>query len=398
MTELLYATSHLAGTFTSPDNANGNTPGTWAGQLNTNVSQTSRWAIGDPADPLTTAATQTIRVVARKGSNTNDPQVALNLYESGVLVQSLVGNTTITSQVGQDVSGTFNTAAISDRIAVEVEVVMTAAGGSGTARNSAQISLIEWTADVTAASNDRTGTVAATAADDSLAAAGMSDPPSFTGTASVTEQADPLVAAGAVDLPSFTGTLSVAESADGITAAGTFTPTGVTGSLSATESADTLTASGPVSSPSVSGTIAVTEAADVLAASGAVTSDAIAGSVSVTEAVDALVAAGAFTPGPIAGTLAVTGSSDTLAAAGVVVSGQVTGTLTVTEAADTLVSAGSFATMSAVTGTLAVTEQSDTLAAGLPTEAWGATSTLLMVRVPTVSVVKAHMPTSGSVP
>jgi hypothetical protein len=166
VTEVLYATSHIAGTFTSPENADGNTPTTWAGQLNTNASQTSRWAIGDPVDPLTAAATQTIRVVARKGSNSGTPTIALNLYEAGALVQSLVGATGVTDQVGQDITGNFDSSAITDRAAVEVEVVMSAVAGSGTVRNSAQVSLIEWTADtsVSADTDVDAGVAAATGA------------------------------------------------------------------------------------------------------------------------------------------------------------------------------------------------------------------------------------------
>jgi hypothetical protein len=155
MAEFLYATSHLAGDFTNPDNAVGNTPTTWAGQLNTNTSQTSRWAIGDPVDPLTAAATQTIRVVAKKGSNSGVPTIALNLYENGSLVQSILAATNVTSTTGQTLTGTFNTSAITNRNDVEIEVVMSAAGGSPSARNSAQISHIEWEAETTAASTDK---------------------------------------------------------------------------------------------------------------------------------------------------------------------------------------------------------------------------------------------------
>lgn len=162
MAEFVYATGHLAGDFTNPANAVGNTPSTWAGELNTNTSRTSRWAIGDPADPLTGGATQTIRVTARKGSNSNDPTIALNLYENGALVQSILAATTVTSTTGQTLTGTFPSSAVSDRAAVEIEVVMTAAGGSPSARNSAQVSRVEWEADTTAAAPSAFGGSTAT--------------------------------------------------------------------------------------------------------------------------------------------------------------------------------------------------------------------------------------------
>jgi hypothetical protein len=148
--ETLYASSHLAGAFSSPDNALGNSPSTWAGDLNTNASYTSRWALADPVDPLTPAATQTVRVLARKGSNTGTPTIALNLYENGSLVGSILGATSITSTTGQTLTATFNTGQIANGADVEIEVVQSAVGGSGSARNSAQIAYIEWEADTSA--------------------------------------------------------------------------------------------------------------------------------------------------------------------------------------------------------------------------------------------------------
>lgn len=148
MAEFLYATSHQTGTVTNPDNALGNTPSTWAGVTNANTSATSRWAIGNPVNGLTPGATHTVRVVARKGSNTGNPTVAVNLYENGSLVKSLVGTTSVTSTTGQTLTGTFTTSQVSNKDNIEVEVVITGVGGSGSARNSAQVSHIEWEADV----------------------------------------------------------------------------------------------------------------------------------------------------------------------------------------------------------------------------------------------------------
>jgi hypothetical protein len=149
MSEFLYATSHLAGSFSNPNNALDNTPTTWAGDLNTNSNYTSRWALGDPSGTLT--GTQTITVPARKGSNSGIPTIALNLYESGTLVQSLLAATNVTSTVEQLLTATFDASAITNGAFVEVEVVQTGASGSPSARNSAQISLIQWEASVLAA-------------------------------------------------------------------------------------------------------------------------------------------------------------------------------------------------------------------------------------------------------
>lgn len=146
-TETLYATSHITGSFVNPTNANGNTPSTWAGELNTNTSATSRWAIGDPTAALL-STTQTVNVRARKGSNSNNPDIQVNLYENGTLVQSVIATTAVTSTTGQTLTGTFNGSVISNQNNVEIEVVMSAAGGSPSARNSAQVAYIEVVFDV----------------------------------------------------------------------------------------------------------------------------------------------------------------------------------------------------------------------------------------------------------
>ena len=164
--QTLYATSHITGALTNPATAVGNTPTTWAGALNVNSNYTSRWALGDPTDPLTSGATQTIRVLAKKGSNSGTPTIALNLYENGTLVQALLSATNVTSTTGQTLTATFASSAITDRTGVEVEVVETSAGGSPSARNSAQIAYIAWDADATPPSSfSRTGSDPAGAAD-----------------------------------------------------------------------------------------------------------------------------------------------------------------------------------------------------------------------------------------
>lgn len=139
---MLYATSHLEGTFVNPNNAIGNTPETWAGVLNDNTSYTARWAMGDPAGSL--SGTQTIRVRARKGTNSGHPTIQADLWEAGVHIQALFGTTDVTSTTGQFVTGTFEAGAISNPNNVEIEVDARHVGGNLSTRNSAQIAYIEW--------------------------------------------------------------------------------------------------------------------------------------------------------------------------------------------------------------------------------------------------------------
>jgi hypothetical protein len=210
MAEFLYATSHITGDFDNPDNANGNTPLTWAGALNTNDSDTSRWAIDDASAALD--GTQTIRVVARKGSNSGVPTIAINLYEDGVLDSEILAATDITSTTGQTLTATFDGSAISDETLVEIEVVMSAVPGSGSARNSAQISHIEHEATVAGASpvsvalTPATGTFAAQTLSPALGALATALTPA---TGTVTAQAlTPTPAPLAIALTPATGTFA----------------------------------------------------------------------------------------------------------------------------------------------------------------------------------------------
>lgn len=148
-TETKWADMHIIGTIVNPDNALNATNGTWAGEINIATSATSRYSMSNPSGTL--SGTQTINVLARKGSNSKDPIVAINLYENGVLVQAIASATAITSTTGQVVSGTFDASVIANGSNAEIEIVITGQGGSGSARNSAQIDSIEWLVQYTAA-------------------------------------------------------------------------------------------------------------------------------------------------------------------------------------------------------------------------------------------------------
>lgn len=146
--ELLYAASHVTGSFTNPNNALGDTPGTWAGDLNANNSYTSEWLIAGPTDPLTSGATQTFRVLARKGTNNNNPTIALELLQGGSVIAS-IGAVTITSTSGQILTVTVNTSAISNRNDIRVRAIQASAGGGPNDRNCAQVAYLEWDAVTT---------------------------------------------------------------------------------------------------------------------------------------------------------------------------------------------------------------------------------------------------------
>src|SRR3990172_11547815 len=124
-TETKWASSHLSGTCTNPNNALGTTNGTWAGDTNSNTNCTSDYAMENPSGSLT--GTQTINVVARKGTNSGNPTLAIDLYENGSLVQSIAGATSVTSTSGQTISGTFDGSVITNPNNVEIGIVIVGA-------------------------------------------------------------------------------------------------------------------------------------------------------------------------------------------------------------------------------------------------------------------------------
>jgi hypothetical protein len=107
-----------------------------------------------------------------------------------------------------------------------------------------------------------TGTLAATEANDTIAAVGRV---AVGGTLAVTEQADTIAAAGAVRVA---GTLASTEQPDTLAATGTVTsPGAITGTLSAFQAVQTLIATGQIR---VNGGLNVSQAAQTLAATGIV--------------------------------------------------------------------------------------------------------------------------------
>jgi hypothetical protein len=150
-TETLYATSHITGDILDPNNALGAIDNVWAGSASNNVTFTSRFAIGDPVNPLTAGfTTHSVSVRVRKSNFTTNPSVQVRLFENGVLVKTLVSTTAVSSTTGVDLSGTFTTAEISNRNDIEVEVVGTVGGGNTATRGSIQIDAITATIDTTA--------------------------------------------------------------------------------------------------------------------------------------------------------------------------------------------------------------------------------------------------------
>ncbi len=214
------------------------------------------------------------------------------------------------------------------------------------------------------ASTGRTGTLAVTEADDTLASTGVTP---IVGTASITEAADTSTATGVVPI---VATASITEAADTVVATGTVGASAISGVLAVTEASDTVTATGVLPVVGVAsiteagdtlasagvlpivGVASITEAADIAASAGTVR---VVGTASITEAGDSSTATGTVW---VRGSASITEADDTLVSTGVIGSVPITGTASITESDDTVTSAGTVL----VAGVASITEASDTLA------------------------------------
>lgn len=237
MAETLYATSFVTGDCPNPANANGAPDGSWAGPAGSGTDWAGRWAIGDPVDPLTESATQTVTVKARKTNHATDPTIELWLYENSSLVATLLGPTAVSSTTGTDIQVTFNTSQVTDPSQVEIHVRGTVGGGKPADRASLQVDAITWTADTTP----------------------QGDPVETVGGAlAVSTSLDGTVSAPVASVPSVGGSLGVTTSLAGTSSVPTATVEQVSGSTAVTTSlAGSVSVPAPAV-PAVGGDRAVT--------------------------------------------------------------------------------------------------------------------------------------------
>lgn len=149
----LYATSHITGSITNPSVALGAPDSVFTEDVD-NTSWDSRFALDDIPAGETLDGTQTITVRVRKETGTGTPTLTAEVWENGSFVATLFTSTSITSLIGQDVSGTFSAASIINHNDVEIRLIGTQSGGGPSARSTPQIDAITWTAvHVTGGSN-----------------------------------------------------------------------------------------------------------------------------------------------------------------------------------------------------------------------------------------------------
>ena len=141
--ETLYLSSTVSGIVVNPQNVIGNTPSTWAGEINSNTSWTHRWSFAAPQNNELTGS-QEVTVFVRKGSNNSNPTVSsINVYQNGALVHT-TGSTLVTSTAGQTIS--FFWTPNSTSTSVDIEVVTSSNSGRPADRNSVQMAYASWVA------------------------------------------------------------------------------------------------------------------------------------------------------------------------------------------------------------------------------------------------------------
>lgn len=174
-TETLYATSLTSGAVATSGNALGAVNGVFTTDTG-NVSWTARFALGDPSGTQANG-THTITLRVRKESTQSGaPTVtSITLYAGGVSLGAIgAGNWSVTSGTGQDVSATFAASLLSGRAlsGIDVEIVVTGAGGSPSARTTVQLDAITWSGDFTTPPQNFSGSAGLSGAG-TLAASGV---------------------------------------------------------------------------------------------------------------------------------------------------------------------------------------------------------------------------------
>lgn len=290
-TETLYAASVFSGSCGTSGNALGAPDGTYTTDAD-NTSWTCRFNLTALSTGNLTTGTngQSVTVRTRKETGTGTPSYVLTVYEGGSLVY-FGGTTNVTSTTSQDDVFTW-TSTGTDGSDIDIQLAVTASGGSPSARTTVQLDAITWTADWAAATYDFSGTVTGVAPATSGTVTGKAAragavtglAPATSGTITDTTQRFGAVAGSATASGTVTGTKQEANNDFSGTVTGSATASGTVAGTKAASGAvaGSATASGTVtgsenSSTTVTGTVTATGTATGTAArAGAATGDAAA--------------------------------------------------------------------------------------------------------------------------
>jgi len=139
--EILNAISHVAGSVSTPNNANGVVNNTWTSDTD-NISWTSRWRLGLPPEGTVDVA-QSLLIRARKQTGSGTPSMLVTLFVNDV-DQGWLGTYEITSLTGEDIELPFDLLARDGKnVSIQIEAVST--GGNPASRATVQIDAFVWT-------------------------------------------------------------------------------------------------------------------------------------------------------------------------------------------------------------------------------------------------------------
>ena len=141
--EINWSSSHIAGTFSDPNNALGVSDGTWTTDVN-GANPDSRYAMENPTGSISGTQNITVLVRPEDAGAQGDPTIVVELFENGVSVRNIVNSTTVDNAAGNvNISGTFDASEITDPDDVEIRVDVESVGGGPNA-NTLQMDSIRW--------------------------------------------------------------------------------------------------------------------------------------------------------------------------------------------------------------------------------------------------------------
>ena len=145
---ILLDQTNLSGSVTDIDDDERELDGLWLTAIDPAEDIVCR--VGFPT-PITTPPIgvdlQLFRIFVRRTDNSeHDPSLDVELYENGVFIDTILNNKTITSPIGEQLTGFWNANLLSDSsgAGVELRIVGTASGGPPGQRNTVEVGAIVW--------------------------------------------------------------------------------------------------------------------------------------------------------------------------------------------------------------------------------------------------------------
>lgn len=152
--DAILAQTNLTGTVADIDEDPDSPDGNWLTAPGNNNNTDVRTSFGSPTgSPTVGADLQGFRVQVRKTNHSTDPTAAIELWENGSLVATVLSATAVSSTTGTVLEGTWNANLLGtgDGSLVECKVDGVVGGGNPTNRASLEVGAVEWNVDFSTA-------------------------------------------------------------------------------------------------------------------------------------------------------------------------------------------------------------------------------------------------------